>query len=183
MKKLLALLAAICLMGSFAFAEEEPDSWIRYDWSDEMAEDAAAKEFYKVDFKALERGLSMYIPKYLQASESTDGQSEGLIARWADEGQARSITVSLKMLPDGKDLTAKLQALEGELKKDGWDRFLLILVNEASGVRFSRDAQKEEAVLFPVAEDAVLIMAFSPTNQEEFRKDYEMALCSLDAVE
>ena len=45
MKKLLALLAAICLMGSFAFAEEEPDPWIRYDWSDEMAEDAAVKEF------------------------------------------------------------------------------------------------------------------------------------------
>ena len=181
MKRLFALLGVLCLLGSFAFAEEDP--WIRYDWSEEMAEDAAAREFFKADFRARERGLSMMLPGYLQAAETADGQTEGTIAVWADEGKARRVTAVLKALPAGEDLAARLKALEEELKKDGWDHFSLLLVNGASGVRLDREAQKEEAVLFPVAEDAVLVITFCPADDEEFRKDYEMALASLDAVE
>ena len=182
MKKLLALLAVICLMGSFATAEEEADPWIRYDWTDELAEEAAGKEFHKENFRAGERGLSLYLPAYLQDAGVPEGQ-EGVIVSFADEAKGKTVTASMKDLPEGKDLAAKLQAMEEALRKDGWEKFELVLVNEVSGVRMVREEKKETAVMFPLSENHVLFMSFIPNDEEEIRRDFEMVICSLEAIE
>jgi len=183
MKKLFALLVVICLMVSFAAAEEEADPWIRYQWTDELAEEAAGKEFHKVNFKAGERGLSMYLPAYLQDAGIPEGQ-DGVIACFADEAKGRTVTVSIRALPEGKaELAAKLQAMEEELRKDGWGSFTLALVNEVSGVKTERAEKKETAMMFPLSADSVLFLSISPADDEEFRKDYEMVIASLEAVE
>ena len=182
MKKLLALLAVICLMGSYALAEEEADPWIRYNWTDELAEEAAGKEFHKENFRAEDRGLSLYLPAYLQDAGVPEGQ-DGTIVFFADEAKGRTVTVSVKALPEGKDLAAKLQAMEDALRKDGWGGFALVLVNEVSGVKLEREEKKETAVMFPLSENEVLFLNILPADDEEFKKDYEMVIASLEAVE
>ena len=162
MKKLFAILLSLCMLCSFAFAEEEI---AEANWSDfEGMVESAGIEGAFVSIADL--GFKMFVPATFTSVEPTEEQkTAGVIALLAQNDAPGAVSISYQ------DISAYgADGFLEELTKAGAEEMEQIKLNglTATGYNLTIEETPTANVVIDAGENKVLTFSFGPMNDEDF---------------
>ena len=154
MKKLFAVMLALCLLGSFALAESAGE----VNWSDVEAAVAEVPG----DFETVEdAGLMLWIPSALQAQEVTEADLEkNIVARFAGEDNASLYVV----VGDAEMTQDQYIALLQESGKA--TEVASLVINGLPAVRYQMPEEDALCVAFITEDNYIVEFTMSPLSAE-----------------
>ena len=159
MKKLIALIMALCLLCACAYAEETTE----INWADfEEAASAIEGQFAPI----ADLGVMMFIPSIFGNAEVTDEQkAAGVIALLSTADGAGSISFTYQDLGDMDG-----EAFVAELTKAGATGFETAILNGRTALNYDLEINgvKSTNVVISVDETKILTISFAPMNDEGF---------------
>ena len=166
MKKLFAVLLALCMLFSVALAEaaEEAPAVIELNWAD--VEEAAAQ--IEGRFVAIgDLGVMIYVPNAFSELEvPQEYQDAGVIAVLSTEDGAAAISIAYRSLGE---MTS--DEFFTQLQESGAENFELAMINgeEALSYDVTYQGVKTSNVVFANEEDmTILTFSFAPMDDEGF---------------
>lgn len=169
MKKLFALMLALCLLGSVAMADELV-------WNDEA--EAAAAQFEGEFYTFTEIDAKIWIPGDLEEVELNDDDAEaGIIGYFANEDGDNSITIQYYNA-DGMTL----EEFEAELREDGDVDADSIEAGTVNGLDCMSFKYEDCGVLaFATQKGYILEVVAEPMSDEEFMQEAAFVFASIQA--
>lgn len=156
MKKLFAILMALCLMLSCAALAEA----VEVNWSDVeagLADSGVTGEFVTFD----EIAVKIWIPEGLPAVELTDEDREaGYIGYFANEEAQMAV---MYVNADGMSIEDYMTALEGT---EGVESIALLNINGLSGVRYQMPENDSLNIAFATEAGYILEVTMSPLSAD-----------------
>lgn len=156
MKKLFAILMALCLMLSCAALAEA----VEVNWSDVeagLADSGVTGEFVTFD----EIAVKIWIPEGLPAVELTDEDREaGYIGYFANEEAQMAV---MYVDADGMSIEDYMTALEGT---EGVESIALLNINGLSGVRYQMPENDSLNIAFATEAGYILEVTMSPLSAD-----------------
>ena len=155
MKKLFALMLALCLLCSVALAEEEV---VEINWTDVQNDELEAKgQFQQIEIPDTAK-LVYWIPSNLAAYDVSQIAAEvAPVAAFATEDM--TYTVSVYAL-NVTSLEEYLTSLEG----NGTANFKNVTLNGFSAIAAENEAMSCDMLIIPVTDTMVLVYNFTPLN-------------------
>ena len=169
MKKLFALVLALCLLGSCAFADGQ------LVWEGEIAEAAAA---YEGEFHTLnEVSAKIWIPAEFEEAELDEEQKEdGTIAAFVTEDDAAIVVQYVDM--EGMTLEQYQAELEGS------DDVTELEAGTVNGIPcLSYEYNGNGVLAFTTEMGYILEVAFGPLSNEEYKTKASFALASIQSAD
>lgn len=176
MKKLFALMLALCLMGSCcAFAEEESKE---LNWEEVEALSAQ----YEGSLKAIaDTGLAMYVPDSFAAAELTEEQiAQGNFFLLKDENNYR-VSAMLQSLG-----SLELSDFVAEQLKAGATEMEEIALNGIPAMSYDFEVNGEKIgciTFYNDTDNTVLTLSFAPADNEAYQEIIALMMGSIQAAE
>lgn len=173
MKKLFAVMLALCLLGSFALAEDAAE----VSWAD--VKDAVAE--VPGDFKTIEdAGLMVWVPDQLQAQELTDEDlAKNIVAKFAaaDGDNAKLDVVVGEAGMTLEEYTAELQA-SGKCTE-----IAPLVINEMPAVRYHMPEDDSLCIAFGTEDGYIIEFTMSPLSVEGAAAVWTIVTASIQIAE
>ena len=158
MKKLFALMLALCLLCSFALAEEETPVLNWADYSNN--ESVASGSFQQVTFPDIVT-LLYWVPGNMAAFDVNLIQADiPPVAAFATEDGNYTISVFALNI-------TSLEAYLTELQSKGTDKFRNVTVNGIDCVSCENEETSIDILVVPITETQVLVYNFTPLNGDD----------------
>lgn len=157
MKKLFALLLALGMLCSFAMAEE--DVAIELSWDNVSEETQAVGSFYPINMNELGT-LIYWVPQNMAAQDVSESGVEGLLAAFATDDEAYTISVFAYEVADGSQAYIAGLGITEENSKQ-------FTTNGIYCIGFEQEEQGNDIVIIPVTDTAVIVYVFTPLNGDE----------------
>lgn len=175
MKKLFAALVALCMLCSFAMAEQQV---VEFNWADvEEAASGIDGQFVAI----ANTGYEMFVPSVFTEMELTEEQvANGFISILTTEDQSCAITIFWQ---DLGDLT--IEDYENVLKESGAQELEYGLLNGVPALSYSMEADGVEtaSVVVDVDDTMVMTINFAPVSDEGFSAVAAIMTCSIRRAE
>ena len=176
MKKLFALMLALCLLGSCCAVAEEGTKEIS--WGDVEAISA----LHKGSFQAIaDTGLIMYVPNSFAAVELTEEQiAQGNFFLLKDENNYR-VSAMLQSLG-----TLELSDFVAEQLKAGATEMEEVAINGISAMSYEFEVNGEKIgciAFYNNTDNTVLTLSFAPANDEAYQEIIALMSGSIQAAE
>lgn len=171
MKKLFALLMALCLLGTCALAEPTKINWS--DLEAQVAESGIDGDFYSVS----DIGVKMFIPTFLQNMELTeDDVNQGYICFLANEDQSALVAVMYANF-EGKSL----EDYAAVLPEVGATEIEMIVVNGIPAVSYEVPGNDTLNVAMGTDQGYIIEFVFKPASDEGFKSIAAIMSASIQA--
>ena len=164
MKKLLAVALSLCLLCSFALAEETPE----LSWENSLSENPNLEANGSTQQIAVDGvgNILYWIPNNLSAIDVSTIEAEiPPIAAFGADNEGTSYSVSVYALT----VTGGLEAYAAGLKEAGADvdNAKLVITNGLQIVGIENPAEGIDMILLPVNDSTILLFACTPLNGDE----------------
>ena len=157
MKKLFALALALCLLCSFALAEEEIPT---LNWSDVEDQVKEAGSFQQVTFPDVAT-LLYWVPNNMAAIDVNQIQADPApVAVFATEDGNYSISVFALIIPS-------LEEYLNGLSANGTANFKNVTINGIDCVACENEAKNCDILIVPITDTSVLVYNFMPLNGDD----------------
>ena len=157
MKKLFALLLALGMLCSFAMAEEA--EVLELSWDSVSDDVKALGSFQQVSLQDPALTLVYWVPQNMAARDVAEIGTEGLVAAFATDDDAYTISVYGLAVPSLEEYTAGVGVTEENAK--------LFYTNGIQAIGAELAESDIDMVIIPVTENIILVYAFTPLNGDE----------------
>lgn len=176
MKKLFAVIAALCLLCSAALAEEP----VQVNWSDTF-EAAIAAGNVEGDFVTFDEiAIKFWLPAELKAAELTDEDVEnGFIGFFTDDQNEAQVSV-VYVDVDGMTIEEYTELLKNE---DGVTEIEPVILNGLPAVNYQIPGDSSLNVAFATQMGYILEITMAPTNVEGAEMVWGAVAASIQSAE
>ena len=172
MKKLFALLLALCLLGSFAMAETTEVTEVN--WADvEGAASEVGGQFVTVEALS----MAFWLPEgFVQSELTEDQEAMGFFAIFNAEDNSGRIGMQF-IEADGADVMDVIGEIEGASDAEP------MLVNGLSCVNFDMKDMDATCLAFGTQNGNILVITFAPMSNEDFAAKAMLVVASIQSAE
>ena len=172
MKKLFALLLALCLLGSVAMAETAAKE---INWSDV---EAAAAEIPGGFVTIEELGLNIWLPEGYAAQEVTaEQQEQGIFALYRAADASGAVGFQYYPIEGDVDVAAVTSAIPGASDAEA------LVINGLSCINFDIKEVNASCLAFGTQQENLLVITFAPINSEDFAAKAQIMVASIQNAE
>ena len=172
MKKLFALLLALCLLGSVAMAETAAKE---VSWNDV---EAAAAEVPGGFVTIEELGLNIWLPEGYAAQEVTEEQQEqGIFALYRAADASGAVGFQYYPIEGNVDVEAIANAVPGASEIEA------LVINGLSCIGFDLKEQNASCLAFGTQKENLLVITFAPADSADYAAKAQIMAASIHNAE
>ena len=179
MKKLFALMLALCLMLGAALAEEAP----QVSWTDILAENPSLEEngtYQQISFAGTDARLVYWVPNDLPALDvSTIAGSPVAAFGAADPEDGQVYYMAVYAL----DVNWQDYAMDQQSKGADLEKAQLVITNSIQVVSLENPAEDIDMAVAPATDSLTLVFAFYPLNNEIWDQVKSYIVSSIQLVQ